>query len=422
MTALQSAILLLIINLGLLWLLMRAPLGRRTIRLSRLYQCAPDILWKAMHPAGPDASWHHSVISSRALVDRGGVVEQIYRHLDKNGAPSRRLIVLEPLPRVATNAHGFQSRIIDDSTLDPAFWNHYRERRIIRPTPEGALLEIEQTDRYRGLAFLLFRYFVLRREMQALDEWLKTGESLAQGYFELPLVQGGLAVLSTLLLWPFFGLNAGGLMLSTFLTLVIALHELGHMAAYRMFGHASVRMIFVPFLGGIAIGGRPYRSLFEVATCALMGAGMSAFLVPILAVATQLSEAGLLPFASRAPLLVFILILGAFNLLNLLPMHRFDGGQVLRQIFRTRTSQIAASFVVTVCILGIGFEIGLPAKMLTVGLLVFTLVSLVSGGSVKPRQMLEEMKDGERMLVAFGLYAAIAVHGYAIIFATENLF
>jgi hypothetical protein len=116
------------------------------------------------------------------------------------------------------------------------------------------------------------------------------------------------------------------------------------------------------------------------------------------------------------------LILGAFNLLNLLPMHRFDGGQVLRQIFRTRRSQIAASFVVTLCILGIGFEIGLPANVLTAGLLVFTLVSLVSGGSVKPRQKLEEMKDGERMLVAFGLYAAIAVHGYAIIFATEKLF
>ncbi|MDP9808913.1 Zn-dependent protease [Rhizobium tibeticum] len=422
MTALQSAVLLLIINLGLLWLLMRAPLGRRTICLSRIYRCSPDILWKAMNPAGPDASWHHSVISSRALANRRGIVEQTYRHLDKTGAQSRRLLALEPLPYVAKNAHGFQSRIIDDSTLDPAFWNDYRERRIIRPTSDGALLEVEQTDRYRGLAFLMFRYFFLRREMQALDGWLKTGESLPQGYFERPLVQGGLAVLSTLLLWPFFGLNASGLMVSTFLTLVIALHELGHMAAYRMFGHASVRMIFVPLLGGIAVGGRPYRSLFEVATCALMGAGMSAFLVPIIAVATQLSEVGLLPSASRAPLLVFMLILGAFNLLNLLPMHRFDGGQVLRQISRTPRSQIAASFVVTLCILGIGFEIGLPAKMLTMGLLVFTLVSLVSSGSVKPRQTLDEMTDGERMLVAFGLYAAIAIHGYAIIFATEKLF
>jgi len=422
MTTLQSAILLLVINLGLLWLLMRVPLGRRTICLSQTYRCSPDTLWKAMNPAGPDASWHHSVISSRALADRSGVMEQTYRHLEKNGAPSRRRLALDPLPSMASNAHGFQARIIDDSTLDPTFWNHYRERRIMRPTPDGALLEVEQTDRYRGLAFLMFRYFVLRREMKALDGWLKTGESLPQGYFERPLVQGGLAVLSTLLVWPFLGFDAGGLMLSTFLTLVIVLHELGHMAAYRMFGHASVRMIFVPLLGGIAVGGRPYRSLFEVATCALMGAGMSAFMVPILAVATQLSDVGLLPSASRGPLLIFLLILGTFNLLNLLPMHRFDGGQVLWQIFRTRRSQIAASFVVTLCILGIGFEIGLPANMLTAGLFVFMLVSLVSGGSVKPRQMFDEMKDGERMLVAFGLYAAIAVHGYAIIFATEKLF
>ncbi len=422
MTTLQSAILLLVINLGLLWLLMRAPLGRRTIRLNRTYRCSPEILWNAMNPAGPDASWHHSVLSSRPLANRQGVIEQTYRHLDKNGAPSRRLLVLQSPPHVASNAYGFQSRVIDDSTLDPSFWSNYCERRIIRPTGVDALLEVEQTDRYRGLAFLMFRYFVLRREMKALDGWLKTGESLPQGYFERPVVQGGLAVLSTLLLWPFLGFDATGLMLSTFLTLVIALHELGHMAAYRMFGHASVRMIFIPLLGGIAIGGRPYRSLFEVATCALMGAGMSAFLVPIIAVSTQLSDAGLLPSVSRGPLLTFMLILGAFNLLNLLPMHRFDGGQVLRQVFRTRRSQIAASFVVTLCILGIGFEIGLPAEMLTAGLLVFTLVSLISGGSVKPRQMLDEMKDGERMLVAFGLYAAIAMHGYAIIFATEKLF
>jgi len=422
MTTLQSAILLLVINLGLLWLLMRAPLGRRTIRLSRTYSCSPDVLWSAINPGGPDASWHHSVLSSQPVANRQGLIEQTYRHLDKNGAPCRRLLALETSPHLARNAHGFQSRIIDDSALDPAFWSSYRERRIIRPAGDSALLEIEQTDRYRGLAFLLFRYFVLRREMQALDGWLKTGESLPQGQFERPLVQGGLAVLSTLLLWPFLGFDAAGLMLSTFLTLVIALHELGHMAAYRMFGHTHVRMIFVPLLGGIAIGGRPYRSLFEVATCALMGAGMSAFLVPIFTVATQLADAGWLPSASREPLLIFMLILGAFNLLNLLPMHRFDGGQILRQVFRTRGSQIAASFVVTLCILSIGFQVGIPAKILTAGLLVFTLVSFISGGSAKPRQMLEEMKDGERMLVAFGLYAALAMHGYAIIFATEKVF
>ncbi|KQV27791.1 hypothetical protein ASC97_05295 [Rhizobium sp. Root1203] len=422
MTMLQSAILLLFINLGLLGLLMRIPLGIRTLHLSRTFQCSPETLWSAMHPAGTAGNWHHSVITSKPLAGRRGVVEQTYTHPDRNDVPLRRLLALEPLPAVSGNAHGFQSSVIDDSTLDPSFWKDFRERRIVRPTRDGALLEIDQTDRYRGLAFLIFRYVALRREMQALEGWLKTGESRPQGRFEHPLAQFGLAVLSTLLLWPFLGLTMQGLMISTFLTMVITLHELGHMAAYRMFGHASVKMIFVPLLGGIAIGGRPYRSLFEVATCALMGAGMSAFLVPILIVAHQVAGRGILPAASSAPLLVFLLILGAFNLLNLLPMHRFDGGQVLRQIFRTRWSQITASFVVTLCILLIGFEIGLSANMLTVGLLVFVVVSLIGARSVKPRQKLEEMTDPERMLMGFGLYAAIAMHGYAIVFAIGNLF
>jgi Zn-dependent protease len=422
MTVLQSAILLLAINLGLLALLMRLPLGIRTLRLSRTFRCSPETLLSAMHPAGSSGNWHHSVITSLPLASRDGIVEQTYTHFDKNGAPLRRLLALAPLSTVTGTAHGFQSTVIDDSALDPSFWKDFRERRIVRPTPGGAALEIDQTDRYRGLAFLLYRYVALRREMRALEGWLKTGQSRPQGRFEHPLVQFGLAILSTLLLWPFLGLTIQGLMISAVLTLVIALHELGHMAAYRMFGHASVRMIFVPLLGGLAIGGRPYRSLFEVATCALMGAGMSAFLVPIIVVAHQLAENGMLPAASGAPLLVFLLILGAFNLLNLLPMHRFDGGQVLRQIFRTRRSQIAASFLVTLCILLVGFEIGISANMLMVGLLVFTIVSLIGARSVRPRQKLDEMTDPERMLVGFGLYSAIVMHGYAIIFAVGSLF
>ncbi|MEK1932372.1 MAG: hypothetical protein AAAC47_21865 [Pararhizobium sp.] len=38
-------------------------------------------------------------------------------------------------------------------------------------------LAIEQTDRYRGFAFLIFRFFALRREVRALRQWLETGTS-----------------------------------------------------------------------------------------------------------------------------------------------------------------------------------------------------------------------------------------------------
>ena len=114
------------------------------------------------------------------------------------------------------------------------------------------------------------------------------------------------------------------------LTTVVALHELGHMAAFRLMGHRKVRMIFIPLLGGIAIGGRPYDSRFEVAFVALMGAGFSAFIVPV-AIAQALfggrgwrAAAGVLGTLAGCAAL--------FNVANLVPVWKFDGGQVLRQI------------------------------------------------------------------------------------------
>jgi Zn-dependent protease len=419
MSPFQSAVLLLGLNLGILWLLMAAPVGLRTIRVVRTFEASPDKIWRAIHPAGAEADWHHSVISSLAVTDRPGIVEQTYAHMDRHGKPIRRLLAIEPL---AGDDHAYSASIIDDSALDTSFWKNYRERRQIIVTEKGATLLIEQTDTYRGLAFLIFRYFVLRREMRALQGWVETGRSKPNGYFEHPLTQTGMAVFSTLILWPFFGQGLTGLMISTFLTLVIVLHELGHMAAYRTFGHTSVRMIFVPLLGGIAIGGRPYNSLFEVATCALMGAGMSAFLVPILIAAHQMSGADILPASLSLPLLMFLLILGAFNLLNLLPMYRFDGGQVLRQICRSQLSRLASSFGVTLVILWVGWQIHLPSAALLAGLAVFTLLSLIGARGVKPKEELEQMSGAERMLIAFGLYAALMIHGWAIIYSMQLLF
>jgi Zn-dependent protease len=60
-----------------------------------------------------------------------------------------------------------------------------------------------------------------------------------------------------------------------------------------------------------------------------MGAGMSTFLVPIL---IAINTAGQGTWVAGS-VTVFLLILGAFNFLNLLPMSRFDGGQVLKQVF-----------------------------------------------------------------------------------------
>ena len=116
------------------------------------------------------------------------------------------------------------------------------------------------------------------------------------------------------------------------------------MAAFRMMGHRKVRMIFVPLLGGIAIGGRPYDSRFEVAFVALMGAGFSAFLVPI-AIAACGYAAGEGWRAAAGVLGTLAGIAALFNIANLVPVWKFDGGQVLRQICPGPVTLALSSFV-----------------------------------------------------------------------------
>ena len=422
MTPTFSAILLLIINLGLLWLMMAAPIGRRTILIRRPLASDPQRLWDAVRPGGPLSGWNPSIVSSQPDADNPGRIAIAYRQPDRRGKPVLRVFEIDDHVDSEHGLYEYRARVVDDSTLDLSFWRNFEENRSISPDVGGAMLTVSLTDSYRGLAFLLFRYLMIRRELSSLQAWLKDGTAKTGGLLEHPLTQVLLAVLSTLMLWPFFGLHPIGLVLSTTLTIVIVLHEIGHMAAYRAFGHKTVRMIFVPLLGGIAIGGRPYNSRFEVATCALMGGGMSAFLVPVAIALHDAADSHMTPSTFEPATLVFLLILGAFNLLNLLPMHRFDGGQVLRQIFEGPLMRLAGSFGVTLVILWVGVRIGLPPSALMAGLAVFTLMSLIGMTSVKPREALEAITPGERLMAGFGLYSAVALHAYAVVFACDRLF
>ncbi len=422
MTSFHSAFVLIGFNLGLIWLMMAAPLGTRTIAVRRQTDRRPEELWDMTRPAGGLADWHPAVSSVRPIDGRPDRLELCYRDPDRSGRPIVRMLAIDRTGVTADGEFSCELRIVADSALDAGFWSGYREVRRIGPAAEGAIIAIEQTDSYRGLGFLFYRYLLLHREMAALERHLGGGRAKANGWLEHPLCQAGLATLSTLMLWPFFGLDGNGLMISVFLTLVIVFHELGHMVAFRAFGHLNTRMIFVPLLGGIAIGGRPYASRFEVATCALMGAGVSAFAVPILIAAHRTAADGLLASQVAGPLLLFLLILSAFNLLNLLPMHRFDGGQVLRQLFAGRTMRALATFTVTSAIAWTGWRVGFSPMMVIAGLCVFTLMSLIRMRSVKPRLELEPMTQQQRLLTGFGFCAALAIHAGGVIHACDRLF
>jgi Zn-dependent protease len=210
-----------------------------------------------------------------------------------------------------------------------------------------------------------------------------------------------------------------GFVMAVCLTLVVALHELGHLAAFRLMGHRKVRMIFIPILGGIAIGGRPYDSRFEVAFVALMGAGFSAFLVPLAIGASDLA-ADLGARYAAAVLATFAGFLALFNLANLVPVWRFDGGQVLRQIIAGDAARAAASFVLLGAFMGVAALAGFDGRMVVGAGVVFAILGLITTGlGAKPRHDLKPIAPRESAALAAALLAVFVVHAAAVLWAAD---
>ncbi|ESY77987.1 peptidase M50 [Mesorhizobium sp. LNHC221B00] len=407
---------LVVSNLGLIFLLITVPLGLRTVRSSRVVAMDRQRLWQALWPLGNDAGWSGEILSAQML-DGEGEARIMLSWEGRDGKPIERRSKLEDV----VEGSSFTMRVIEDTALDGSFWKDYSETTDLASEGGGTRVTLGRTDRYRGVAFLVFRYFAMRRELSKLQRWAVTGQYRKGGWFEHPLSQVGFAVLSALILWPFFGLHLGGLALASILTSVVALHELGHMAAFRLMGHRKARMIFIPLLGGIAIGGRPYNSRFEVAFVALMGAGFSAFLVPIV-IAASVFAGGEGHKAAAALLAALAGCAALFNIANLVPVWKFDGGQVLRQICPGPIVLALASFFLLSAFLALGRQAGFSSGFLIVAGAVFSILSLLTVGSgIKPRHELEPIRTVDSFAIAGALLAVFVIHGCGVLWASGQL-
>jgi Zn-dependent protease len=177
-------------------------------------------------------------------------------------------------------------------------------------------------------------------------------------------------------------------------------------------------MIFLPLLGGIAMGGRPYDKHFEIGFSALMGSGFSAFPVAAMVwwhIAFVGNSNGLLDEA--------IVIAALFNLGNLMPVWKFDGGQVLRQIFRTGGAQAAAAFFMLGILMAAGIAVGFsPTVMIACGALLATLSLITTSTGVRPKTALTPMTGNERMSLLAALVAVTSVHAMAVVWAVRVIF
>lgn len=401
-----------IVIVALLWLLFSAPVGTLTVTRRRTMAAAPGRILSALDPAGDHSDWNGAIVRTRLLAD--GRVHIQSGQAGRDGQPIERVAhrVVSPDGMHLAVTYG------EDTALSDAFWQDYRFEAVLRPGRDGTVdVTLRETDRYNGLGFAVFRYFALGRIVSKLKVWAETGRFKPGGLFEHPVTQFFMAGLSVLLMWPLFGLHTNGLLLSVALTLTVAMHELGHMLAFRLMGHKRARVIFIPLLGGIAVGGRPYDKHFEVAFAALMGAGFSAFPVGLLFLATpSLIE-------PRPWLLVCVMMIGLFNLANLLPVNRFDGGQVLRQVWQRQWPRAIAAAAIIALFIGCTVLGGISLRHAVAAGGVVLLLSLLTGSkTVRPRHPLTPMTTPERAAIMAGLASVLIIHGGTTAWAVQLYF
>lgn len=129
--------------------------------------------------------------------------------------------------------------------------------------------------------------------------------------------------------------------------LVVMVHEYGHVAAFRVAGHADAQFRLIPFLGGIASSSRLPASRGHDVYITAMGPGICLALMCAAFVGSEL--AGDTPFGDFLSLLGYVTaVLNAFNLLPIWPL---DGGRMVHAVIATVSPSLATRLMYAFCAL-----------------------------------------------------------------------
>ncbi len=186
------------------------------------------------------------------------------------------------------------------------------------------------------------------------------------------------------------------------LCLAVAVHEFGHVVAYRVCGHSDARFRLIPILGGVAISNRMPASQERAFFIALMGPGIC--IAPmVLAFAASGLTHGSAPVLSEF-LYSFGMMLGLFNFFNLLPFWPLDGGRMVQILVQTYIPWATRQVSIAMTVIGAGLAYLTQSYIL----LVFILLSW--GGLMQSEMILglQRPMSRPRGLIALAAYGTTA--------------
>jgi Zn-dependent protease len=220
------------------------------------------------------------------------------------------------------------------------------------------------------------------------------------------LISAGVALVTGFLSLLAFALMTNWL-ISGLLVAALLVHEFGHLLAFRLIGQPWGRLVFLPFLGALAVPRLPYETQAQAVFSALMGPGLSV----LLAFGITLP----MMFGVSFPdwLIKMGIVVIGLNLFNLLPVEPLDGGVALRSVLAKLMGKYArfGLLAIGVLILATGFYYE------QVILLIFGGISILA--NIRPRMIDHGLKPLSSLQVTIsalgftGIVAAyIAMLGY----------
>ncbi len=210
------------------------------------------------------------------------------------------------------------------------------------------------------------------------------------------MISAGVAVVTGFLSLVAFALMLGWV-ISGLLVAALLVHEFGHLLAYRLIGQPWGRMIFLPFLGALAMPRLPYETQAQAVFAALMGPGFSVLLA--LAITLPLLFGVALPdWLIKSGIVVI-----GLNLFNLLPVEPLDGGVALRSVLAKLMGSYARFGLLAIGLLIVGA--GLYYEQII--LLIFGGISILA--NIKPRLIDHGLKPLSFLQVTISALGFVAI-------------
>ena len=323
----------------------------------------PETVWNALFDIGTiteDTKDRHPLIpahliSYKRISDDPEIIEKIYDKSDgKRQILSTELTLVLERRSQQRFVHRFQS--LNGKSTPFGADSYFRSE--MEPVPSGTRITETWEIETSSLWSTLVTHYQIRHRYDAARAYFATGAVPSKSHASRPwwrswnfIVSAAAIAVTTSVI---------GIVPCLVLCAVLLLHELGHFIAMRLTGQPSVRLLLIPFLGGLAIPSNPHKSHFDDAFCSLMGAGLSAIVCAALTLAYTLQGAtfenelaiGLeqSPTSRWAVLLMMSAsLIGALNLIQLLPILPLDGGHILRSILQSTSTRAAKPVLLFFC-------------------------------------------------------------------------